>query len=49
MNIGVESLRKNYDDFRSPVGVAMNMSRACFGHFEGILQIVTLNNIINSI
>ena len=46
MNVGVGSLHKIYDDFRSPVGVAMNMTMACFGHFKSIFPIVILNNII---
>jgi hypothetical protein len=44
MNVGIRSLNRKIHEFKMHVGGAMNMSRACFGHFQCILPIATLNN-----
>ena len=48
MNVGIGSLHRKFDEFRRPVGGAMNMSRAYFGNFACIFPIVTLKNINSS-
>ena len=38
INVGIRSLHQNFHEFRMPVKGAMNMSKACFGNFQCILN-----------
>jgi hypothetical protein len=44
MKVGLRSQNQKIHEFRMPAGGATNMARACFGHFQYILSIATLNN-----
>jgi hypothetical protein len=45
MNIGMGSLYQNFEDFRIPVGGAINLSRVCFGTFIYIFLLATFKRV----
>ena len=44
MNIDIRSAYVNYNNFRTPVGGAIKLSRARFGCFECTFPLAGLNN-----